>query len=239
MKKIFIIGGSSGIGEEIIKQFSGAEIWNFSRNTSLIAQKNVEFDLMEDLAYEKFSNIVFEEKPNILIFNAGIGDFSFIGGKSDKVQRLFQVNVLTYIKIFEAIVAYLKENKIGVLVTTSTAAYINGAGEAIYNSTKHALSAYIKSLSTELKNEKSETHITEFVMHATNSTRMTKVKATTEEKKYLEEVIAKLLIAFKNKHQQFIPRYHETYRKVFEFYNQDPIEQGIQSLEYKRKKGEK
>lgn len=223
---IVITGGSSGIGLEIYKQLS--------LNNSV---KSFDLDSGFDLSNEKdilsLVDYIKSNSVNYLFLNAGIASFSSFYENTDKINKIFTINTVSNINIISRLFNEIKSG-LKIVVTLSTAAYINGAYEAVYNASKKAIKEYIISVNTELKDMNVDNQIIMFVPHKVSGTKMTSNVNTPSVE--LSTMISRLINSLDKGELQFIPKYDEIYGKVFKRYIEDPYKQGEESIAYKKKR---
>lgn len=173
MKKIIIIGATSGIGREMAKIYA--------RAGNLVGVTGRRNELLHSLQLESPDNIIIEcfdvtgnenivhldnlvKKMNgldILIYNAGYGDVS------EKVdwgidKRTVETNVKGFIEIVDHAFNYFQQQSHGQLVTTSSIASIRGSSYApAYSASKAFQSTYFEGLYMKLKRMKSSIFVTD------------------------------------------------------------------------------
>lgn len=229
MNRIAITGATSGIGLEIKNQLenSGKIVMNFSSSNG--------FNLLDDSTPKNISEIIRKEKVDTLFLNSGILRNGLIGTyNSEDVNNVFKINTIANISIINELWDLISTNKIKVVVTLSTAAYINGAMESVYNASKKALKEFMVSANTELANANIKNDLFFFVPPYIAGTKMTSEinKPTDELKMYISE----LLNAIEQGKNIYVPKYESIYKRVFDEYIEDPIQQGLKSIEYKRRR---
>lgn len=159
MKKVLIItGGSGGIGKATALLFfeRGYSVYELSRHGKSengITHIDADVTDSEQLAGAVKQVIEKEGRVDVLICNAGYGisgavEFTDI---SD-AQRQFDVNVLGMVRTVQAVLPYMRQQKAGkILVTSSVAAVLPIPYQAFYSASKAAINAIVCSLRNEVK----------------------------------------------------------------------------------------
>lgn len=166
MKSIFITGGTSGIGEQLAKDF-----YNKGYRVAVCGRSKNKFDL----AFERYKITYYQVDTtnkqdienaikefskhglDIVIANAGRGYKSKTSVPNfDDCRDIISVNVLGVINTFEAAINnFLENKKEGQLVALSSLAAFNGLpGAPAYSASKSVVLKYCESLSLSLKSEK-------------------------------------------------------------------------------------
>lgn len=159
MKKVIIIGASTGIGSELARTFAkhGYEVGITARRQELLENLAAEIPAAKwhikamdvaqhDAAREALSQLIYEMNGvDIFIYNAGIGDSS---SKWEKENNMLQVNAVGFAALANAMFYYFKsENKIGQIVGISSVASQRGSRMSIgYGATKAFMSNYMQGL---------------------------------------------------------------------------------------------
>ncbi len=173
MKKIIIIGATSGIGREMAKIYA--------RAGNLVAVTGRRNELLHSLQLEFPDNIITEcfdvtgneniahvdnlvKKMNgldILIYNAGYGDVSEkVDWQIDK--QTVDTNVKGFIEIVDHAFNYFQQQGHGQLVTTSSIASIRGSSYApAYSASKAFQSIYFEGLYMKIKRMNSSIFVTD------------------------------------------------------------------------------
>lgn len=156
MKKAIVTGASSGLGYQIAKKLvaAGVEVINLSMTKCDIAKTNIKIDLSKHNSLMKTIDRLKKEHKDLdlLVCCAGLMQRNYIGKIiPESIDHDFAVNVTSNIKLTNGLLPILKKNHADVVIIVSTCAYVAHPETAVYNSTKSALSGYVKSLQLELK----------------------------------------------------------------------------------------
>lgn len=168
-KKIAIVtGGTRGIGREIVKTFkeNHAEVILFGSRKETVdkAVEELKNEGMEVSGYypnlndmNEIENVIKEiyEKYghiDILVNNAGISANKKIGDTtSEDFANIMNLNVNAIFNMTKAVVPYMKEQKSGVILNTSSMVSIYGQPSGVgYPASKFAVNGITKSLAREL-----------------------------------------------------------------------------------------
>jgi 3-oxoacyl-[acyl-carrier protein] reductase len=132
--KIFLTGGSSGIGLTIRETLE-------KENIQVIAPTSSELDLSKDFNVEQYPEV------NGFIHCAGINNLSkYNDVKKDDLYKLFEINTLSFIKLCSQLKIKSNSNiiAIGSLYATSTKEH-----RIQYSMSKHALYGAVKTIALE------------------------------------------------------------------------------------------
>lgn len=167
-KVIIVTGGSSGIGDAIVRELigHGANVVNADlkagnyENPKLIFKKTdvtskVDVKEVVEKTIEKF------ERIDGLVNNAGINlprllvDLKKTGGNYElsegDFEKMFAVNVKSVYLMSQFVGRYMAKQKSGVIVNMSSEAGLEGSqGQSIYAGTKGAINALTRSWAKEL-----------------------------------------------------------------------------------------
>lgn len=167
-KVAIITGGTRGIGLEIVKVFkeNGAEVILFGsrketveKAISKLKEENItvegyypdlsvyeEIESIMNLINEKYGHI------DILVNNAGISANKKIEDTtSEEFEKIISVNVNAIFNTSKAVVPFMKANKGGVILNTSSMVSIYGQSSGVgYPASKFAVNGITKSLAREL-----------------------------------------------------------------------------------------
>lgn len=149
MKNILIIGGSKGIGNEILKQqVDNNIINNFSRNTPEISHPNLKHfnvDVLQD-ALPDIENI------DVLIYCPGSINLKPIASLSiDDFRNDFEINVIGAVKVIQKYLPTLKKgNNPSIVLFSTVAAKLGMPYHASIATAKAGVEGLVKSLGAEL-----------------------------------------------------------------------------------------
>lgn len=146
-KKLLIIGGNSSISKSFQKLFNKNYLI-YTTTTKKNSKKNCFFlDLNNDVSILKFvKNIKKIKFDNILItsgiiYGKTVTDYNF-----EKINTLFNINVIGIIKILSKLLSKKTKKKLNIIFISSISER-KGSFDEVYASSKSALSKIAKSLS--------------------------------------------------------------------------------------------
>lgn len=149
MRNIVIIGGSKGIGFEILKQqLENCQVYNISRNAPTISHPNLkhfELDVLQD-SLPEIANV------DVLIYCPGSINLKPIGSLSiDDFRNDFEINVIGAVKTIQKYLPALKKRTNSSIVLFSTvAAKLGMPFHASIATAKAGIEGLVKSLGAEL-----------------------------------------------------------------------------------------
>ena len=165
-KVVWITGASSGIGEELARQFDreGARLVLSARNehslnelkASLNGSSNhlvLPLDLEKSDNFSALARKVMDEMGaiDVLINNGGISQRATASETSMEVERkMMEVNYFGNIALSKAVLPFMQQQKSGqILIISSIAGKFGFFLRSAYSASKHALMGYYESLSLE------------------------------------------------------------------------------------------
>lgn len=163
---VVVTGGSSGIGEEFIAQlreYTGLEtICNLSRSNpkkDFFDERfhHISVDLSQESEIDRVENelrslLTGVNGPILFINNSGFGDYGhFADGEREKLLRMLDLNVRSYIDLTHRFLPLLQEKGGTVLCVVSTAAFQPCPMLAVYGATKAFLLNWCMAINNELK----------------------------------------------------------------------------------------
>lgn len=160
MKKVFLTGGSSGIGLAIAKALSarGDEVWGTSRDPGRIPQlphvHPIQLDLMDPGSIEQAFNTALTDAGyfDVLINNAGSGHFGAAEHLSDaEIESQFRILVFGQLQLMRLATAAMRARGHGLIINVSSlASRLPVPFMAAYNAAKAAIASYTMSIQLEL-----------------------------------------------------------------------------------------
>ena len=167
-KVIWITGASSGIGEELVKQFAqeGAKlVLSARRESELLRVKNsanlpdnqvfiLPMDMLEmDSFADKFQQIINRfGGVDVMVHNAGISQRTLFSEMSDQdAKRLMDTNFTSVVALTRVVLPHFIQKKSGsFLVTSSVSGKIGTPYRTMYCASKHALQGFFDGLRGEV-----------------------------------------------------------------------------------------
>jgi short-subunit dehydrogenase len=173
MKKIIIIGATSGIGRELCKLYagSGCLVGATGRRQDLLYTLQLEypnavvtecFDITADENIAHLESLIKKmEGMDMLIYNAGFGETSeTLDWELDK--KMVDINVNGFIKLVNYSFHYFRKQGHGHIVTTSSIASLRGNSRApAYSASKAFQSVYFEGLHIKVKKMKEDIYVTD------------------------------------------------------------------------------
>lgn len=168
MKKVLITGATSGLGLEFTRYYGdrGYHLHLLGRNNEKLIELKEKYapqcevnlwhvDLSKDDQLNHFLNQIEHETFEIVINNAGIGDYGpFVTSDPLKVEQMVKVNVLALTKIAHVTMQNMvKANKGYLLNVASMAGFMSGPNMAVYYATKSYVIHFSEALTSELEND--------------------------------------------------------------------------------------
>ena len=169
MRKIFITGASSGIGESMARFYArqGVQLGLVARRADFLNRLADELEPrpavypldVRDAAALRSAAADFTNRfgvPDVVIANAGVsrGTLTEMADDLKIFQEVFDINVMGMVNTFHAFVEPMKQQKHGTLVGISSVAGFRGIpGGGAYSASKAAAIRYCESLRVELRSE--------------------------------------------------------------------------------------
>lgn len=167
MKKIFITGASSGIGEALARQYAkdGAQLALVARREDWLQRVAATItprpeiyvcDVRDAGALTRAAQDFMQKHgvPDIVIANAGVsrGTLTEMADDLATFQEIFDINVMGMVNTFHPFVEPMKAKRNGTLVGIASVAGFRGIpGGGAYSASKAATIRYCESLRVELR----------------------------------------------------------------------------------------
>ncbi|HNW30538.1 MAG TPA: SDR family oxidoreductase [Spirochaetota bacterium] len=169
-KRVYITGGSSGIGLEIARQLAplGADLLLFARNAKKLEEARAEvrgsgatgrvevmpLDVSDNVMVRKVIDRAVKKfgVPDIIINSAGIGSANYFENISyDEFDRVIKINLYGTRNVIAAALPCMKERGSGVVVIVSSMAGFSSIfGYTSYATSKFALVGFAEALRSEM-----------------------------------------------------------------------------------------
>lgn len=248
MNRALVVGGNSGIGLSL-----ATELWKKGYEKIYIVGKACvrEEDVPEkyrdsflkavqqfqlDLTLEEYT--VFDEIQDIdtLIITAGFGRVALFEDLYEKeIDNLVKCNALGIMRIIKKYYSKIASpTPFYAMVMGSIAGHVASPLFSVYGAAKKGLCGFVENLNVELAVKGTENRILDVSPGSLKNTRFSGGDNHIEELsvlscEMLEKMFARELL--------FIPEYDSVFRGVIKRYQEDPMEYGISSYEYKTKNG--
>lgn len=164
--KIIVTGGSSGLGKATAKTLKskGANVLITGRDAEKLNQvaqeldvKSLVFDVSDFDKIPELTTTMVKELGGIdvLINNAGIGDFSLLGDITlTQFQEVFNTNVFGLTMLTQEVVKHFKNQNSGNIINIASTASLKGfAYGSVYAASKFALRGLTQCWQAELRKE--------------------------------------------------------------------------------------
>lgn len=163
MKVILITGASSGFGkltaEKLLKKgytvYAAARRIEKMKDLEQQGAKLLKMDVTSDSDVEEGVNKIIADEGQIdaLLANAGYGSYSMVESISlEELKYQYEVNVFGNARLLKHILPYMRAQKQGrIVLTSSMVSNISTVGAGWYASTKHAIRAMGTALRQEVK----------------------------------------------------------------------------------------
>lgn len=158
VKTIFITGATSGVGYALTKRLLSEvhRVWATGRSTGPLKQlqaegaKIIQVDLSNRKEMDRLLLTI--ETPDVVIFSAGIGTFSYAYDATDEmIESIMDVNVVVPMQLTRRLLPRMMKRKKGHLMYIgSQAGKVATPKASIYAASKHALIGYTNALRMEL-----------------------------------------------------------------------------------------
>lgn len=236
MKKIVIIGGTSGLGLsiaiELRDRFCNANILLVGQTKPEHLCTKFSFDFMQiDLSSPNYDwNFCLDS--NFIIYAAGVGRITpFEEIEENEINKTISINAINAIHLINSKKKELiSQDNCQISIVTSIAGKIPSPLFALYAASKALLCSYISSVNIELLKKKTKNRIIEIAPGYIEGTALYGKKINLDK---LSSVSKTILNEIENKKCLIIPQDEKMYLEILERAHKNPSEFGNQSYEYK------
>ena len=177
---VFLTGGSRGIGKEIRNNF-------VQKGAKVIAPSRSELELSEPQSVIHYIENNPDLKIDCFVHCAAINELAGIEEISSEVlERGYQVNVMSAVKLIQAFVPYMKEKGGKIVFITSLYSLVSREERIAYSASKSALLGVMRTLALELA---PYNILVNAVAPGYVLTHMTEKNLSVSERKKIEEMI--------------------------------------------------
>lgn len=163
MKKVILVGHTSGLGLALTKLFieKGIEVVGVTRSASDyqadgLTEIKADMEDTDQVAAAVAEIKKDHRKFDCVIYNAGTLTVHGIDSiEAEELQRVYQVNVLAAMQFESALLPLIKENEADVVNVTSSGTLVYYPNYTEYTTSKTALSRFTSDLQKELQPTKS------------------------------------------------------------------------------------
>ena len=236
MKKIVVIGGTSGLGLslalELRNRFKNANILVVGRTKPIDLCTEFSLDFQKiDLSSSHY-DWKFCSDSNFIIYAAGVGRITPFDEIEEKdIDSTISINATNVIHLINSKKKELTSvNSCQISVITSVAGKIPSPLFALYAASKALVSNYILSINIELAKKGTKNRIIEIAPGYIEGTALYGKKINLDK---LTDVSVTILNEIDNKKKLIIPQNEKMYLEIIEKAHKDPIEFGKQSYDYK------
>lgn len=158
-KMILITGATSGVGYALARKLlqEGHHVWALGRNLHILEElkgagaKVFRVDLSRLEEVDRFIQMI--ETPDIVVFSAGVGSFSYAFEATDQeIENTMTVNVMAPMQLTRRLLPRMTAQNGGQFIYIgSQAGKVATPKASVYAASKHALIGYTSALRMELK----------------------------------------------------------------------------------------
>jgi short-subunit dehydrogenase len=158
-RKIFVTGGSNGLGRELVTQSKNRNInvnYHQRTNEQFLDGNFVFGDIKNHNTQKKIIDSVIENDSNVFINNAGVYLNKPISETTiDEINEIISVNLLSTIILTKEVLEIFKEKGHGMIYNINSLAGLNGSKfESVYCASKHGLKGFTDSIKQEIRGNK-------------------------------------------------------------------------------------
>lgn len=157
-RKLFVTGGSNGLGHELITQSRNRNIIiNHHQRNNTVSGGDFVFGDIKDLeTQKKIISSVIDNDCNVFINNAGLYLNKPISETTtDEINEIISVNLISTMILTKNVLEIFKEKGYGMIYNINSLAGLNGSKfESVYCASKHGLKGFTDSIKQEVRDNK-------------------------------------------------------------------------------------
>ena len=143
MKKVLVVGGTGGLGSQVVKLMSS------EYELTSVSSKDLDIRNIEEC-----ENFFIDKNFDVIINFAGLNYDTFIhkinSDNINKVQNILEVNINGTINLVSAALKNMRDNKYGrIILISSVLSEKNVVGTGVYSSCKSFIDKFVKNVSLE------------------------------------------------------------------------------------------
>lgn len=243
MKKALVVGGNSGLGLSIVKNFLSTHDRIYVVGKEIPCVDDIPEDFREDflsktdffklnLASDEFSLFDTFLDVDTLVITAGFGRVALFEDLTEpEIANLLKVNCSAAIRIIKKFYSKIKGTEpFYTTVIGSIAGHITSPLFSVYGASKAALCQFVENINAELQASDTHNRILEVSPGALNGTAFNGCENNLE---LLDGITCEIIERMYNRETLYIPQYDEVYKGVIERYREDPLKFGAESYRYK------
>lgn len=242
-RKALVIGGSNGIGLAI-----SSKLIDLGYYVEICDRTGPEEGIMDpdryhhnycdllELNEDLLHGLADDKDIGLLMVTAGIGriaDFQYF--HTAEIDKILTVDAVSTLKIFRIFYErILNDEQFYAGVMGSISGWMVSPSASVYSAAKAAVVRFVESVNIELEAYGSNNRILDVSPASFKGSRFYGGENDLSLTAPLAEEIVNRLFA---RETRYIPNYEETFKKVLQWYHDDPHGYGLHSLEYKKTSG--
>lgn len=145
MKKLFITGGSQGIGKATVEEYR-------RHGYEIIAPPIEEMDLRDNRSVDEYIAEHKNETFDVVVNNAGINELDFVEDITDEnIDAMIKINLEAPIRLLRGFVPQMKKNGSGRIINISSVwGIVSKEKRLLYSVTKNGIHGITNTLAVEL-----------------------------------------------------------------------------------------
>ena len=158
-RKLFVTGGSNGLGRELVVQSKNRNInvnYHQRMNEPILGGNFVFGDIKDYETHTKIISSVIDNDSNVFINNAGVYLNKPISETTiEEINEIISVNLISSMILTKQVLEVFKEKGHGMIYNINSLAGLNGSKfESVYCASKHGLKGFTDSIKQEIRGNK-------------------------------------------------------------------------------------